>query len=455
MNAVSEQKPGGRPKFREVLAKRDFFRLWIGQIVASIGDRFYQFAILKVVLHLTQGGFGAGKESARVLFSGMILTVLFFPWIGGMVDRHSRKNVMLFADVSRAFLVLVMLGCWKGFQSPPLMFVLIAVTGLMSGIFIPARQASVAMLVERRQLVAANALVTIVGVVASLAGACAGFVVAIFGESSSFIITSCGFLFSALMIWRIRARLDLPGKSERQVSWRVLREAFTRVWSERTVRFLFLIGGISQFVTGLYLIFAIEYAVTELDLGIVERGMAGYSDWVQAFGVKRPVIPEGGIRLISLVALLLSTGLGLLGGVTVSGKWFRLSHWQALPLLMLMLLGGGIVGLSQVQSFGQALGMCLLIGFAGALLNIPVESRLQAHVQGEEHGRVFAAKTAWGYVCFLAALAVNLDGSLLKCWGASNMVLGLGLACLMGGVGLSVCYPSSWRRSWSNAVMPK
>ena len=67
-----------RPSFSQVLAQPNFFRLWLGQIISSVGDRFYQFALLKVVLD----GTAYGQDTARVVFFGMLPGLIFAPWIG-------------------------------------------------------------------------------------------------------------------------------------------------------------------------------------------------------------------------------------------------------------------------------------------------------------------------------------------------------------------------------------
>lgn len=434
-------------RFITLLKNKNFFRLWLGQIVASIGDRFYQFAILYVVLKLTPGG-GMGRESARVLFSGMILTVILFPWIGRIVDTHCRKNLMLLTDIARALLVLSMLAVWVIWKSPPLMFLFIAITGLMNGIFIPARQASVPMLVPKKDLISANALVTVIGVIASIFGGCAGFIVAIFGENSSFIITAIGFLFSAWMIFRISSPLRPSSKPAETLSWHILWVTSKNIIKDRTILFLFILSGGAQFITGLFLIFAIEYASTNLDLTLIENTFSSFATFISSLGFKQPTVKD--IRLIALILMLFSTGLGLVAGVFVSSSCYRLAHWQALPIIMFSGLGISFLGLSQAESFETALLCSLLIGFAGALLTIPIESRLQAHVHGDNHGRIFAAKTAWTYICFLTALAINLSGYLLEIRGPQQMLLDLAIASILLTLILITFYPKTLTRSWQS-----
>lgn len=437
---------GARPRFREVLAIRNFRLLWIGQVIASIGDRFYQFALLYVVLKLSpQEGAGVGRESARVLFSGMILTVLLTPWIGAFVDRHSRRAVMVFADLARAALVLAMLATWYTTGSVPLIFGLIAIAGLMTGFFIPARQASIPLLVTPRQIVAANALVTTIGVIASLAGGCAGFLVAIFGERSSFLIAAAGFAISGALISRIDRPLAATAPGDGRVTWSDIGRTLASVWRDTVVRLMFLLNGISQFVAGLFLVFVLERAAHDLDLSVLRGAVRAFARWAVAAGFKEPVVE---IRLLALVLLLMALACGLVCGVIAAGRLWKLAHLRCLPMAMLGALGLCFVAFSACTSFPLAAAGCIAIGAAGALLNIPVDARLQAHVPGASQGRTFAARSAWNYLFFLAAVGINLDGRLLTWRGSGQVIEDLGWLCACAAAAMSVAFRDQIRGSW-------
>lgn len=435
-----------RPRFREVLAIRNFRLLWIGQVIASIGDRFYQFALLYVVLKLSpQEGAGVGRESARVLFSGMFLTVLFTPWIGAFVDRHSRRAVMVFADLARAALVLAMLGAWCATRSVPLIFGLIAVAGLMTGLFIPARQASIPLLVAPRQIVAANALVTTIGVIASLAGGCAGFLVAIFGERSSFLIAAAGFAVSGALISRIDRPLEAGDSGGARVTWHDIGRTLESVWRDAVVRLMFLLNGAAQFAAGLFVVFVLERAAHDIDLSALRAPLAHFVAWAVSAGFKEPVVE---VRLVALVLLLMALAVGLVAGVFLSGRCWRLAHLRALPVVMLGTLGVCFIGFSRASTFLAAAAGCMVVGTAGALLNISVDARMQAHVPGASQGRTFAARSAWNYLFFLAAVAINLDGRLLAWRGAGRMIGDLGWLCAATGVAMLIAFRNEIRGSW-------
>lgn len=435
-----------RSNFYEVLKNRNFFRLWWGQIISSIGDRFYQFAILYVVLQLSpEQGMGVGKESARVLFCGMALTVILAPWIGRVVDRWDRKMVMIGADLARVVLVLMMLGAWLWLKSPALMLVFVALTGLMNGVFIPARQAAVPLLVESKQLVTANALITVVGVAASLVGSGVGFVVAIFGEKSSFIITALGFLVSAILVGRIEGHLKPTKPEDNAVSWSEMGKTFLEVLRDRVIRQMFLINGGIQFISGLFVVFILEYAVQSLDMAQLRAGLESFAKGVTAMGFREPVMEE---YLVAVILLLLSAGFGLVLGIMFSGRFPRVGHYEGLPMLMFMMLGFVFYGLSHAHHLGVVMGLSVLIGLASALLIVPMDARLQFYLPDGRHGKFFAARSAWGCSCFLLALALNLDGRLLAWRGADQMIRDLGVFCLGLAVVMSLMERDAFKKFW-------
>src|ERR1700733_13646745 len=223
--------------FRSILGEKNFALLWYGQIISSMGDRFYQFALLSVILGI-KAGLDAGKDSARVTFCAMLPGFLLAPLYGWIIDRYSRRWVMFYADIARACLTLTILDLWFYAPSLPAVFAVVFLMGACNGLFIPARQAALPQIVPARQLITANSLISLIGVIANFIGIpIASFIVSIFGARSSFLFNSLGFLVSAWCIYHINTDLapdrHHPDSADKDkvgtwrgalAGWRVLRE---------------------------------------------------------------------------------------------------------------------------------------------------------------------------------------------------------------------------------------
>ena len=79
------------------------------------------------------------------------------PLAGVVVDRYSRKSILILADIVRAVVVLMMLGLYW-FPDPRVLYVLVALQSMTSAFFEPARTALLPDLVSEEELSAANAL---------------------------------------------------------------------------------------------------------------------------------------------------------------------------------------------------------------------------------------------------------------------------------------------------------
>jgi MFS family permease len=433
--------------FGAVLANRNFLRLWLGQIVSSIGDRFYQFALLSLVLNIHETS-GVGKESARVVFCGMLPGLLFAPWLGWAVDHFSRRSLMLWSDVLRAALALSLLYFWFALNNLTLVFIVIFLMGTLNGLFIPARQAALPQLVEPAHLITANALIALIGVIANLVGVIfAGLIVSIFGARSSFLINASSFLFSGWLIYRISTPL-LPrqqGESGLKKSWYELTAGWRFIRARAQLMALVFLNCLFSFTSGMFLITVLEHTVTRVDLSLGQAIAYKLTAALTGIAPKPPVFD---IKVLCLGLLLACVGLGLGLGVIFCGRSRLFSRWSGLPYLGLILLGAGMIAFAQLSAYGMALAGAVLLGVFASLIAIPLEARLQHEVNDQVRGRVFALRNFGTTLSFLLALAINLNGYWLQTRGATQMIVDLGIAILALAVAASVVNRTEWTTFW-------
>jgi DHA3 family macrolide efflux protein-like MFS transporter len=422
---------------RQVLRQPDFFRLWFGQIISSIGDRFYQCALFTVVLGLNQGT-QIGKESARVIFVGMLPALLFAPLLGWIVDRFDRKRILIFADLSRVLLVAALIAVWFHTHDLALVYLLVFFIGAMNCLFIPARQAALPQLVGEGDLISANALISLVGVIASLFGVLlAGGVAAIFGARAGFYVTVGGFAVSAWFIFRITRPLRPEPKVREEnahplaKTWREISAGWNYVKEDRSTQWVIVMSALFSFVTGFFMISVMEFAVRQLDLSALRDTVGAAASFLARFAPKPPVI---NIPLTAVGLFMGALGLGLGVGSLTCGSARRWTRRKGLPFAAFLLIGTVLLLFARVPGYFGALLFSVVLGWGSALFAVPIEARLQTEVPNACRGRVFALRNFCTSVAFMGALALHLSGYLLRVLGPSLLIEALGGAMI--GMGL-------------------
>jgi MFS family permease len=181
--------------------------LWAGQIISELGTWFSFIAELGTVSLLS----GSVWATMLLLVSRLLPVLLFAPLAGVLVDRTNRKRILIAADLIRALVALGFLSA--SFGAP--VWLIVIFSGLMSAattFFEAAKNASIANMTSREELLTANVLMFSTRFLQLTLGAALGGVTAAkFGYDAAFIINSLSFIASAVFIWRIPAAVMRSG----------------------------------------------------------------------------------------------------------------------------------------------------------------------------------------------------------------------------------------------------
>jgi len=137
--------------FWRVFGTRSFFKLWVAQVVSSLGDWIGIIAILAIAARIS-GGSGAAVSLVMV---ARVVPGFFLATVGGViVDRFDRRRVMVACDIGRAGLLALL-----PFVDNLLGLVLVSFAlEILSLLWGPAKDASIPNLVDSKQLTSANSL---------------------------------------------------------------------------------------------------------------------------------------------------------------------------------------------------------------------------------------------------------------------------------------------------------
>lgn len=437
------------PGFRSVLAIRDFRNLWFGQIISSIGDRFYQFALLSIIFGM-EAGQKTGPEAARILFFSLLPAVVFGPFLGILCDCFDRKKIMIVSDLVRAALVLAIPAVWIHTGSLAGVYGILFLMGTMSAAFIPARQSALPALVEPKELVVANSLAAAVGVIANCVGVTLSTIfTALFpastGAYSGFVINSLALVASAVFLWKIRVDLK-PLRHEHPFEsvWGELKFGLNTIIGDRLILTLTALFGLFAFILGLFVPIVLAF--------LSATGGINYEGWrelvshaagtIEMMGFRRPNIQ---IENLALGILTAAMAVGLGSGIILVAKKKKISHASILPYFCFFMIGLLFCGMARTDSYTALFVIVILLGlFTGGVV-VPIDTRLQMHVPDKLRGRVFSARQMVFNSLLLIAQLFLMGGTLFSLYGPANLLLGLGILTLCISVLAFIITPGNLR----------
>ncbi|HET9531025.1 MAG TPA: MFS transporter, partial [Blastocatellia bacterium] len=165
---------------------KDFRRLWTGQLVSELGTWFSFIAELGLVRMFS----GSPLATTGLLVSRMLPFLLVAPFAGVLVDRYSRKQILIVSDLLRAAVALVYLAAGY-FEALWLVFVCAALESSLTTFFEAAKNAAIPNLVGPREMLTANVMMLSTRFLQfSVGAALGGLTAAHFGYNVAFIVNS-------------------------------------------------------------------------------------------------------------------------------------------------------------------------------------------------------------------------------------------------------------------------
>jgi MFS family permease len=371
-----------------------FGLLFLATAGSSFGTYLAAIALTVNVYDLTKSGVWV----AGLLIADFLPIVLIGLLFGPLVDRLSRRRLMIVSDLAR-FVVFALL---PFVDQPAAIVGLAAIAGVATGFFRPAVYAGLPNLVADEELTNANSLLQTIDNVAAMVGpALGGLMVAVWSPAVPYAINAVTFLVSALLIAGI-AESQL--RSEEPLTngyWRDVADGVRLVLTSQPLRTVLIAWNVV--ILGAAAINVAEVFFARETLG---AGDLGFGAIVAASGVglvvgsflAAPSLGKVGLRRHYVVSITLM-GLGW-GAAALTH-----SIWLAIPFIV-----GGAIG------NGAAVVCNLLLVQRGA----PDRFR----------GRAFATIMNTNYG--ILGLAMAASGVLIDVVGAREVWLGGGILYLAG-----------------------
>lgn len=387
------------PPLRLLAARPAFRRLFLAQTVSRWGDTFNAVALVVLVFRLTGSGLRVGGtvafEIAPVVLLGFVA--------GTFVDRHSRRAVMIGADLGRAGVAFALAAFGDN-----LAVIYAAAFALSAGtvFFNPASSSLLPALVDADDTVDANTALWSAAVLSQIALApLAGAVVAAAGARPAFVVNAASFLVSAALL----AGLP-PAGPPASVAGRRLGDVAEGLGIIRRSRLLSTLAGVQALAA------LSAGATSALLVVLAERHL------------------HAGAGRFGLLIGAIGVGAGL--GPLVLRRLLRDPRRPALLFGPYLLRGGVDLTLAASSSFGVAMGALAVYGVGTSTGMVTYNSLLQRTVPDRLRGRIFAFYDVVWQASRL--VSIGAGGVLADAFGIRAVFVAGGLLLLgAGGLGLA------------------
>ncbi len=389
--------------YKDVVRSPSYFPLWLSQLVSSFGDTLHYIALVVLVFNLT----GRGAAVAILVGAEIIPVLLLGPMAGVIIDRFSRKAVLIGADLVRAALALSLV--WP--QGAGHAYVVAAGIAAGNTFFNPTVQAVIPVLTTEDQRLAANSVAWSTGrLVQILASAVAGGLIALIGTDAAFVLNAATFVVSALLIVRlvIPAHAGQFGGETTRGLGSYLADARAGVrfaMHDRLVSRLLLVQGLASLAvggTGAMLV-----VLSERHLGLNPAGFAWLIGAIGVGALVGPLIPN------------------------LFARDYRDARWLFVPYIV---RGVGDVLIAIFTPLPVALVILFVYGLNTSTGNVVFSSTIQGAVPESVRGRVFTLlDVTWNAMRLLSlgvgGVLVDLVGIQAVFWGGGVL---LALAGMLG-----------------------
>jgi len=388
--------------------QRNFFPMWIGQVLSLMGSRVVQFALIWYLAQTT----GSATTLALAALVGLVPEILLGPIAGAYVDRWDRQMVMIVADgaVALASWGLAYL-FWADAVEIWVIYIVLFIRSIGGSFHLPAMQASISLMVPEEQLTRVNGLNQMVSGVLTIAGPALGAFMLLLLPYYGIMLVDVATAILAIFLLML-VNVPLPDREEsghEQPSlWLDLREGMGYLLGWRG---LMIMVGMAMLTR---LLLTPAYTLLPLMVSGYFNGPPGQLGLLEGF-----------------------LGLGMLAGGVILSLWggFKRRIYTTMAGFVVLGIGLLVMGLAPAGLFVIALAGVLVIGLAVPLVDGPMMAILQATVDPNIQGRVFSLMGS--LVGLAAPIGLILAGPISDWLGIQFWFLLSGILCVIIGISLN------------------
>jgi DHA3 family macrolide efflux protein-like MFS transporter len=394
--------------------KSRFFTIWTGQAFSLLGSSLVQFALIWWLTTTT----GSATVLALATLVGMLPQIVLSPFAGVVVDRRSRRAVMLLADSAVAVSTLLLAVLFAtGMVQVWQVYVIMFVRSAAGAFHFPAMQASTSLMVPEQHLSrVAGMNQTLQGLSSIVAPPLGALLVSILPMYQVMLVDVVTALMAILPLLFIaipqpkRVTGGAHAASQRTSFLHDLREGVRYVLAWRGLTIIILMAVVINFL-------------------LTPAGALIPILVTKYYGGAAP----------QMAAMDAAWGVGMILGGLILSVWGGFKRRIMTSLMGLIIIGlcFTLQGLLPASLFVAAVALWLLLGIANPITNGPVFAVLQASVEPSMQGRVMTLLMAGATA--MTPLSLLIAGPIADAFGVQVwFVLGGVVCALMGVVGFFV-----------------
>ncbi|MFZ5799778.1 MAG: MFS transporter [Candidatus Omnitrophota bacterium] len=403
-------------QFSKILKNRNFFCLWLSQIISQFGDRLNQMALIGLIYHRAPG---STLELAKLMTFTIVPVFLIGPAAGVYVDRWDRRRTMFICDFLKCLLVILIPLLFINCSSLLPVYIIVFLVFSLSRFYVPAKMSIIPDLVKPEDLLLANSLANTTGMIAAVLGfGLGGLIVAAAGVRYGFYINALTFFFSAFLIFLITKPVVIKREAIIEVGKEVIEVIRKSVVTEfkEGLRYLLNHRQIRSTVNMLFVLWLALGAVYVIVIVFVQESLH--------------TVTEG----LGFLAMFL--GMGLFLGALAYGRFGP--RGKQFKVIFTSLIASGIMLAAfallvhTIGSFLLAALLSLALGFTVSPIMTAANTLVHEASSAKMRGKVFSNFEIIMHLAFLLAML----GSAALAERCSRLCILVGVGMVLVGVGI-------------------
>lgn len=373
------------------MKNKNTFLLISSQLFSVLGTTLIQFLISLYVLDLTKS---PGLFSIS-LASSMIGRLVSLPFCGVIIDRLSKKKLMILMDCAYFLTTLTFVLVNRYTESVIIICLFVFLLGIISAFETPTSQASLSLLYDEEHIPKMTGITTSIGMLGNLVGPVLAGIIYQFNQLY-FLLIICSALFLVAVFCELQLTIPYSKVANDTSILTIIkndyRETIDYLKQKQIILSICLLAFLLNFIIASF-IQVIVPSITRINLGITN----------QEFGIMNGLFALGGL-------------LGALCYSLFSKKIARHLRLLFNIISISFILLGVTVSLMRSEDliFLSIVGIIFTVLFLTAMISVHLLSSIQLMIEKEYVGRIISL------ILILSTLATPL-GQLL--WGIMSQVL--------------------------------